>query len=737
MSDGGSHAKVYHEEQRFLGGVITVAGIIYLAIVLAFVVDMVREKMDAVRVGTGQVHEGGHHVILHWTDRTIPLILEICIANESEGGGAVVVLAKESTETMQAELNMQLPKFCRRGTKIIARYGNPAVVSDLIKVSADRAKAIIVLAAGINADESDSGTLRTILSLKSMGYRLQGHIVAEVRDIDNEQLLQLVGGSLIETFVSHDVLGRLMLMSVRQLGLGSVYDTMLGFEGNEFYVKEWPELVGKSFGDLTEHFPAAIPIGIQSSEGVVLINPPLDICLQPGDQLIVVAEDDDSYKPMSPCNIQVGSLPEAHTPVLETERILICGWRRDIRDVLKLIDSLVQKGSEVHMMTHCIPIEKRNAQLMEEGLNIDDLTNIRIRHFAGNTSVRRRVESLPLETYSACLIFADQAYEEDAMQADSHSLATLVLIRDFQTMRQEIVTCPITCEVLDARTHRMVAQQRQLGLLSDFVQSNKFVARILAMIAEQRSIKLILDELLAASGNSLLIVNSCWIVHEEEKVSFWEVAKRVAKRNAVLIGYQETASKKTYLNPERKNEAYLEWEELDLAIIGGARPVEGYSNFGQDETGEEEAPAEPVVRTMSSASKLGQDARKTRDTEKLRQRSMVDAAPLLDAVAHNASEEDLQKLLDVMHAPPPDGSHLDAASLDAMRLSAKFWMLMSDGEQRRFGSALERMGESMKGGTFPPRARKRGGGASSKARDRTRSPSQTARARSKDDHSPR
>ena len=51
------------------------------------------------------------------------------------------------------------------------------------------------------------------------------------------------------------------LMSVRQLGLVKIYDSMLGFEGNEFYVKEWPELVGLSFGELAERFPCAVPIG--------------------------------------------------------------------------------------------------------------------------------------------------------------------------------------------------------------------------------------------------------------------------------------------------------------------------------------------------------------------------------------------------------------------------------------------------------------------------------------------
>merc|ERR1719491_2575575 len=135
-------------------------------------------------------------------------------------------------------------------------------------------------------------------------------------------------------------------------------------------------------------------------------------------------------------------------------------------------------------MTHSVKAESRNDQLSEEGLNTADLRNITLIHHWGNTSVRRRLEALPLEHYTACMIFADQSYEEDTMQADSHSLATLVLIRDIQARRQRDITCPVSCEVLDSRTRTTIAGQRQLSLMADFVQSNKFVARILAMISQ-------------------------------------------------------------------------------------------------------------------------------------------------------------------------------------------------------------------------------------------------------------
>lgn len=67
---------------------------------------------------------------------------------------------------------------------------------------------------------------------------LVGHIVAEVCDLDNEPLLQMVASDhRLETVVAHDVIGRLMIQSRRQPGLAAVWEDLLGFEDNEFYAK--------------------------------------------------------------------------------------------------------------------------------------------------------------------------------------------------------------------------------------------------------------------------------------------------------------------------------------------------------------------------------------------------------------------------------------------------------------------------------------------------------------------
>jgi hypothetical protein len=71
--------------------------------------------------------------------------------------------------------------------------------------------------------QSDARALRVVLSLTGVKEGLRGHVVVEISDLDNEPLVKLVGGGIVETVVAHDVIGRLMIQCARQPGLAQVY----------------------------------------------------------------------------------------------------------------------------------------------------------------------------------------------------------------------------------------------------------------------------------------------------------------------------------------------------------------------------------------------------------------------------------------------------------------------------------------------------------------------------------
>jgi hypothetical protein len=123
-------------------------------------------------------------LLLGWTEKSVSLIRHICLANASENGGVIVVLAEMDKEELEAELESQMRKEELRGTRVIFRTGTPLLSVDLLKVSAHRAKSIIIMANSTgDADRSDAAVLRTVLSLKTLPEVHDMHIVVVIQNL--------------------------------------------------------------------------------------------------------------------------------------------------------------------------------------------------------------------------------------------------------------------------------------------------------------------------------------------------------------------------------------------------------------------------------------------------------------------------------------------------------------------------------------------------------------------------
>ena len=114
---------------------------------------------------------------------------------------------------------------------MVIRSGSPHIHADLKKVCAFSSRSIIILAdrSLSDPDMTDVSTVRTVMSLRGLNAPSIGHIVAEVCDIDNEELITLVGLEHVETVVSHDIIGRLMIQCARESGLAAVSNYFLGY----------------------------------------------------------------------------------------------------------------------------------------------------------------------------------------------------------------------------------------------------------------------------------------------------------------------------------------------------------------------------------------------------------------------------------------------------------------------------------------------------------------------------
>ncbi|KAG2533916.1 hypothetical protein PVAP13_9NG004700 [Panicum virgatum] len=554
VADSGNHANAVGFGPKLVSVSISIGGMLVFAMMLGLVTDSISEKFDSLRKGRSEVIEQSHTLILGWSDKLGSLLNQIAIANESLGGGTIVVMAERDKEEMEADIAKM--EFDLKGTAVICRSGSPLILADLKKVSVSKARAIVVLAEEGNADQSDARALRTVLSLTGVKEGLRGHIVVELSDLDNEVLVKLVGGDLVETVVAHDVIGRLMIQCARQPGLAQIWEDILGFENCEFYIKRWPKLDGMRFEDVLISFPDAVPCGIKvaSYRGKIILNPDDCYVLQEGDEVIVIAEDDDTYAP--------APLP-------------------------KVLDAFLAPGSELWMFND-VPEVDRERKLIDGGLDFSRLDNITLVHREGNAVIRRHLESLPLESFDSILILADESVEDSAIQADSRSLATLLLIRDIQAkrlpyreamvshvprgtfsegswigeMQQASDKSVIISEILDPRTKNLLTMSK----ISDYVLSNELVSMALAMVAEDRQINDVLEELFAEQGNEMQIRPSDLYLRDEEELNFFEVILRARQRKEIVIGYRLEGAERAIINPIDKV-SRRRWSPKDVFVV--------------------------------------------------------------------------------------------------------------------------------------------------------------------------
>uniref|UniRef100_A0A803P0I9 RCK N-terminal domain-containing protein n=1 Tax=Cannabis sativa TaxID=3483 RepID=A0A803P0I9_CANSA len=583
VADSGNHTNSEKFGERLVSVSISFGGMLVFAMMLGLVSDAISEKFDSLRKGRSEVVEQNHTLILGWSDKLGSLLNQLAIANESLGGGMVVVMAERDKEEM--ELDIAKMEFDFKGTSVICRSGSPLILVDLKKVSVSKARAIVILAEDGNADQSDARALRTVLSLTGVKEGLRGHIVVELSDLDNEVLVKLVGGDLVETVVAHDVIGRLMIQCARQPGLAQIWEDILGFENCEFYIKRWQQLDGMHFENVLISFPDAIPCGVKvaSLDGKIILNPDDSYVLQEGDEVLVIAEDDDTYAPAAVPMVKEASFIHTSRPARKPQKILLCGWRRDIDDMIVVLDAFLAQGSELWMFNE-VAEKEREKKLIDGGLDIERLENITLVNREGNAVIRRHLESLPLESFDSILILADESVEDSAIQADSRSLATLLLIRDIQAKRLPMVThvqngsfspgswigemqqasdkSVIISEILDPRTKNLLAMSK----ISDYVLSNELVSMALAMVAEDRQINDVLEELFAEEGNELQIRQADLYLFEGEELSFYEIIIRARQRREIVIGYRLADAERAIINPPSKS-IRRRWSVKDVFVV--------------------------------------------------------------------------------------------------------------------------------------------------------------------------
>jgi voltage-gated potassium channel Kch len=521
---------------RALMLVVTIGGLIIVASLIGIISGAFDSKVEELRKGRSRVLESGHTLILGWSPKVFSIVSELAIANESRGRSAIVVLADRDKVEMEDAIRAEAGKTGR--TRVICRSGDPMNLNDLELGSPHDARSIVILASD-GDDDPDSTVIKTALALTNNPNRRpdEFHIVAELDDPANLEAARLVGRDETHWVLASDLISRVTVQTCRQSGLSVVYTELLDFGGDEIYFTEQPSLVGRHYGEVQSAFATSTVIGIAgaadagagaaagsrfASTPSVTINPPADTVLAPGDQLIVIAEDDSTIALAAPATPDRAAIVAPRPTDAHPEHTLVLGCNTGLVMMLRELHDYVAPGSTVRVVA---PGDCPELPALD-GL---DVTVER----ADPTS-RRALDALEVYRYDHIIVLA----EKDALpaqRADARTLITLLHLRDIAERHD--VDLNVVSEMLDDRNRELA----EVTNADDFIVSEKLVSLMLSQVSENRLLADVFATLFSSEGSEIYLRPADAYIEPGVEVDFYTVAEAALLRGETAIGYRVAA----------------------------------------------------------------------------------------------------------------------------------------------------------------------------------------------------
>jgi voltage-gated potassium channel Kch len=506
--------------------VVTFGGIFVVSALIGIINNGLEDKLDELRKGRSAVLENNHTLILGWNTRIFIVLSELILANASRKSGAViVVLADQDKVEMEDAINDRISDT--KNTRIICRSGSPIDLTDLEIASPHTARSIIVLADGA---DPDTHVIKSVLAITNNPNRRAEpyHIVTQIRDPKNMDVVKMLGAKdLVQPILTNDLIARVVAQTSRQSGLSLVYTELMNFGGDEIYFKQEPELSGKTYGESLLAYETSTLMGIRKADGSIALSPAMDTRIQSGDQIFVIAEDDDKIKlsglsriPFDESLIRVSGAVSKPKP----EKSLILGWNRSGATIIRELDNYVAKGSQVTIISDIYDLEK---QLR---LEVGKLKNQKVTVQEGDIRDRGLLESLEATEYDHVIVLAYSHLEQQ--EADAITLITLLHLRDIA--ERDETPFSIISEMLDLRNRELA----EAAKVDDFIVSEHLISLMMSQLSENAELMGVFADMFDPEGAEIYLKPIGDYVTTGQPVNFYTVTEAARRRGETALGYR-------------------------------------------------------------------------------------------------------------------------------------------------------------------------------------------------------
>ena len=496
--------------------IITIGGLIIVASLIGIISGAFDSKVEDLRKGRSKVLENDHTLILGWSTKVFPIISEIVIANQSRGKAVIVLLADKDKVEMEDEIKAQVGDTGK--TRIICRTGDPMTLVDLEIANPHTARSIVLVGPDASPDP-DADVIKTALALTNNPKRKPEpyHIVGELADAANLEAAHLVGKGEAHWVLGGELIGRITVQSCRQSGLSVVYSELLDFGGDEIYFTEQPSLYGKTYFDAQLAFADSAVMGVVKG-GEVTLNPSDEATYEPGDQLIVIAEDDSAIRLSTPGVPDAAAISKAKAPKPAPEKTLVLGYNDGLAGMLKELDEYVAPGSVVTILAD---VEKPTLPAYD---------NLKITFTRGDATSRAQLTKLKVSTFDHIIVLAYKNL--DTQRADGKTLITLLQLRDIEETAR--IDLNIVSEMLDDRNRELA----EVTNADDFIVSDKLISLMLSQVSENRKLTDVFEQLFSSTGAEVYLRDAAAYVTPGTPVDFYTVLEAARRRGETALGYR-------------------------------------------------------------------------------------------------------------------------------------------------------------------------------------------------------
>jgi voltage-gated potassium channel Kch len=527
--DPGTVAGDIHWPLRIVGIIVTLTGIFIFSSLIGILSTGLDKKLEQLRKGRSIILTKNYTLIIGWSPKIIHIIEQLIIANENQQKPSIVILSTKDKIEMEDEIKQKIHNT--KNTKIICRTGDALEHNDLKIVNPENAKSIIILTPEKTAPElHDIQVIRTILSLS---YRKENknkkyHIIAEIKDKENLEAAEIAGGDEVSLIFTKDIVSKITAQTSHQPGLSIIYMQLLQYEGDEIYLQEQNELIGKTYKQTLFAYETSSVIGIKKANGKILINPEKNSIFEKNDKIIAISQDDDTIILSKKHKIKIYNNQIKHTNAISSikkEKNIIFGWNSKTYQIICEIDNYVAQNSETTIVANfdlnIYEIENLKKQIRNQKLFIKK----------GDYSKRNVLLNLELEKFDNIIILANE--NMPIQLADAITLITLIHLRNISKEINKKFN--IISEMYDQKNRELA----EITEADDFIISHNFVSRILAQISENKDIDNILKILFSSEGSEIYLKNAENYVSINQELNFYTVLESASEKNETAIGYRK------------------------------------------------------------------------------------------------------------------------------------------------------------------------------------------------------